>query len=291
MEPVQIIFVVAALVVGGGVGYTMGRGSGRGTALDEGRALGLKEGMEKGQEEGRRQGRQEGREEGLEEGKEAARKAGYEEGLAHARRGEREAALREAIGRVSAFLHSQVRGPLADANESSDEGELRERIQRALGSLEDLDFFISETGISREGADLAKLAQSVSREFAGDHDVGVRVMLGQATVRAEVNAQALMDALYLILHNAARFGDGNTVDLTVEQEGAQAKITVRDRGPGFTEEAFKRAFDPFYSTSDEGLGLGLPHARKVVEEMGGTITLRNMPDGGAEVEVTLPVAG
>lgn len=294
MDPILIVVVVIALLVGAGTGFVLGRGSGRASALDEGRAAGLSEGRKAGTEEGRRMGEEAGRRLGLEEGEragaEAARKEGFDEGVAHTRRGERDAALREAIGRVSTFLHSQVRAPLAGAGEASDEVELRERIERALGSLADLDFFITETGVARQGADLAKLAQSVSREFAGDHDVAVRVMLGQPTVRAEVNSQAIMDALYLILHNAARFGDGNTVDLTVEQAGSQAKITVRDRGPGFSEEAFKRAFDPFYSTSDEGLGLGLPHARQVVEEMGGAIELRNMPDGGAEVEVSLPVS-
>lgn len=295
MDPIQIVVIVISLLVGGGTGFVLGRGSGRASALDEGRAAGLVEGRRAGEAEGRRIGVEEGRRVGLDEGKQAgaetARKEGFDEGVAHARRGERDVALREAVGRVSAFLHSQVRAPLAGAADSSDEAELRERIERALGSLEDLDFFIAETGGGREGADLAKLAQAVSREFAGDQDVAVRVMLGQPTVRAEVNPQAIMDALYLILHNAARFGDGNTVDLTVEQVGNRAKVTVRDRGPGFTEEAFRRAFDPFYSTSEEGLGLGLPHARKIVEDMGGAIELRNMPDGGAEVEVSLPVTG
>jgi signal transduction histidine kinase len=109
-------------------------------------------------------------------------------------------------------------------------------------------------------------------------------------VRASVNAAALMDALYLVLHNAGRFGDGQTVDLGVARDGTRAKIVVRDRGRGFSEEAFRRAFDPFYSTSDEGLGLGLPHARRVIEAMGGRIELRNVPDGGAEVEVSFPGA-
>jgi len=95
-------------------------------------------------------------------------------------------------------------------------------------------------------------------------------------------------ALYLVLHNAARFGGGQTVDVTVSGNGGRATITVRDRGRGFGEEAFRRAFDPFYSTSDDGLGLGLPHARKVVEGMGGRIELRNVPDGGAEVELSFP---
>ena len=99
-----------------------------------------------------------------------------------------------------------------------------------------------------------------------------------------------MDALYLVLHNASRFGNGRTIELTVKKEGGQPKMIVRDRGPGFTEEAFRRAFDPFYSTAEGGLGLGLPQARKLLESMGGSIELRNVPGGGAEVEMTLPAS-
>jgi signal transduction histidine kinase len=132
------------------------------------------------------------------------------------------------------------------------------------------------------------LAQRVSREFVTDQGTGVRLLLRDAVVRATVNPAALMDALYLVLHNASRFGEGQTIDLTVAGDEGHAKITVRDHGEGFSEEAFRRAFDPFYSTSDDGLGLGLPHARKVIEGMGGRIELRNVPDGGAEVEISFP---
>jgi signal transduction histidine kinase len=201
---------------------------------------------------------------------------------------EREAALREAVGRVSAFLEKSVRRPLTGFGDGADAAELRERIARALGALEDLDFFVKEADGAREGTDLSSLAQRVSKEFVTDQGVGVRLMLSDAVVRANVNPAALMDALYLVLHNAGRFGDGKTIDLTVSSQGGRATITVRDRGKGFTEEAFRRAFDPFYSTSDEGLGLGLPHARKVIEGMGGRIDLRNVPDGGAEVEISFP---
>jgi len=166
----------------------------------------------------------------------------------------------------------------------------RDRIERALGALEDLDFFVSEASEVREGTDLVQLAQRVTHEFVRDQGVAVRLALGEASVRASVSPAALMDALYLVLHNASRFGRGQTIDLTVAREGARAMLRVRDHGPGFSEEAFRRAFDPFYSTSDDGLGLGLPHARKLLEGMGGTIQLRNVPDGGAEVEISLPAA-
>lgn len=201
---------------------------------------------------------------------------------------ERRAALADAVGRVSRFLHRQVRKPLAEGDERASAEELRERIESALGALEDVDFFLAEAGEEPRGTDLVPLAQQVSREFAADHEVTVRLQLGSSSIRASVAREALMDALYLVLHNAARFGGGATIDMTIVQEGGAPSIRIRDRGKGFSEDAFKRAFDPFYSETDDGLGLGLPHARKSVEAMGGTITLRNVPDGGAEVEIGLP---
>jgi signal transduction histidine kinase len=199
---------------------------------------------------------------------------------------ERQAALKEAIGRVSAFLDASVRVPLAGAGREARAGELRERIERALGAFEDLNFFLEEPTGESERRDLVPLVQHVAREFAADQDTGVRIQLAEASVSAEVNAQVLMDSLYLILHNAGHFGGGTTIDVTVQAVDGRASVTVRDRGEGFTEEAFKRAFDPFYSTSKQGLGLGLPHARTLIEGMGGRVELRNVPDGGAEVEVS-----
>lgn len=211
--------------------------------------------------------------------------AALEQGWAP-RETERQAALKEAIGRVSAFLDASVRAPLAGAGREARAGELRERIERALGALEDLNFFLEDPAGESQDCDIVPLVQHVAREFATDQDVGVRIQLAEASVRATVNAQVLMDSLYLILHNAGRFGGGATVDVTVQAVDGRALVTVRDRGEGFTEEAFKRAFDPFYSTSKEGLGLGLPHARMLIEGMGGRVELSNVPDGGAEVEVS-----
>ena len=290
---------IALAVALGAIGFAVGRSSGRAAGLDEGRAEGVGAGKAEGIESGRAEARERmtsiieavkrGRTpEGITPGSaEAELQSALEQGWAP-REVEREAALREAIGRVSAFLATRVREPLSGYGEGSDAAELRERIDRALGALQDLDFFVTEMEQTHEGANLAKLAQQVSREFASDHGVGVRLMLGAAHVPATVNSPSLMDSLYLILHNAARFGAGTTIDLTVAEADGRARIVVRDRGAGFTEEAFHRAFDPFYSTSDEGLGLGLPHARKVIEGMGGRIELRNVPDGGAEVEISFP---
>ncbi|MFL6194092.1 MAG: ATP-binding protein, partial [Thermoanaerobaculia bacterium] len=69
-----------------------------------------------------------------------------------------------------------------------------------------------------------------------------------------------------------------------------ARIAVKDEGPGVRPpENLPRIFDPYFSTHDTGTGLGLPIARRVVEEHGGTITARNRAERGLEVVITLPV--
>ena len=281
----EIAIAIVVAIVFGALGLVMGRARGRATGFLEGRAdaetrLGaLVSSVERGRVPS-----------GLPAGSAEARLGdALERGWAP-REAEREEALREAIGRVSAFMDRNVRAPLSGFGPDADAGELTERIDRALGALQDLEFFISAVDDATARADLASIAQRVSREFASDHGVAVRLRLSDAKVHADVNAAAFMDALYLVLHNAGRFGGGSTVDLTVATTDGRAEVVVRDRGGGFSEEAFRRAFDPFYSTSDEGLGLGLPHARKVIERMGGRIELRNVPDGGAEVKISFPGA-
>lgn len=292
------IVVGAVLAV---VGFAVGRSMGMAAGADRGRQEGREEGLRAGREEAGAQSEREIREladsvsRGRKPGKRPSNPAvaalldAVEAGWTP-REQERHKALREAVGRVSAYLDKSVRAPLSGASAGARAEELYERIQRALGSLQDLDFFAKEPELHTEGRNLAELAQQVTREFAQDQGVGVRMALDGRPVRAKVNPSAFMDALYLVLHNAARFGGGATVDVTVATEGGAAVVRVRDRGKGFSDEAFKRAFDPFYSTTDDGLGLGLPHARRAIEGMGGRIELRNVPSGGGEVEISFTSA-
>ncbi len=66
-------------------------------------------------------------------------------------------------------------------------------------------------------------------------------------------------------------------------------LTVRDHGTGIGAQAHKHLFDQFFTTKDQGLGMGLAIVRSIVESHGGEIQAENVADGGARFHFSLPV--
>jgi two-component system sensor histidine kinase PilS (NtrC family) len=94
----------------------------------------------------------------------------------------------------------------------------------------------------------------------------------------------LKQALLNVILNSLEAGAGR-VDVTAEDCGDEVVVTVRDDGPGLAEPA--RAFEPFYSTKEEGSGLGLPTARTIAESLGGRLEAAEV-SRGAEFKLTIP---
>jgi len=70
--------------------------------------------------------------------------------------------------------------------------------------------------------------------------------------------------------------------------GAAVQIAVRDQGPGISAETLPRLFETFYTTKPNGMGMGLPISRSIIEAHGGRIWAENNPDRGATFSFTLP---
>ncbi|MBI5837275.1 MAG: PAS domain-containing protein [Candidatus Eisenbacteria bacterium] len=66
-------------------------------------------------------------------------------------------------------------------------------------------------------------------------------------------------------------------------------LVLADTGPGIPPEVFEKIFDPFFTTRPLGTGLGLPISLQIVREQGGALTARNLPSGGAQFTVRLPL--
>lgn len=107
-------------------------------------------------------------------------------------------------------------------------------------------------------------------------------------------AQGLKRCLSNLLHNAVKYGTRAVVHVA---DGRELVISIRDAGPGIPEDVLERVFEPFYRVESSrnrdtgGTGLGLSIARDIAQAHGGSIVLRNRPEGGLEAIVTLPRAG
>jgi signal transduction histidine kinase len=200
---------------------------------------------------------------------------------------EADAAFRLALSRIGAYLRENVDAPLAAAFKDRSLS-LRRAAEDAVAAIDDLHFFLEEPEGEIHEDDLTRIVKEAVQAYESEWDISV-LFSSKGSVPVRVNADTLLDALYLVLHNAALFGKGEGVTSTVSSDDEWGRVLIRDGGPGFSAEALSRAYDPFYTTSEGGLGLGLSHARRAVELQGGRIHLRNHADGGAEVEISVPL--
>lgn len=155
---------------------------------------------------------------------------------------------------------------------------------------------------------LAETARSVLHLLAPEAErLGVQPELRAAAGLPRVMAEPV--ALEQIVHNLVQ----NALQALSQVPAAQRRLTLRveaqqahtvslvvhDTGPGFTPESLARAFEPFYTTRGHapagagtvgGLGLGLSLCETLAANLGGVLSARNHPDGGAELSLALPAA-
>lgn len=196
----------------------------------------------------------------------------------------------EILSRLARFLQTAVVKPLVRALHARGRG-VRPRIQQALDAIEDIEFYAQTPVVEPSAADLGAAVDGVAREYAKTFKTEVKLDLPGEPTTCRVDLSAMQDVVYLILANAGRHGNGRPLEVSLRRVGDTARLVVRDSGDGFSDEALARASEPFFSTVPGALGLGLTHARHVVQAHGGTLALRNREGGGGEVEVVLPVDG
>jgi len=161
---------------------------------------------------------------------------------------------------------------------------------RAIAS--EFSTFSSIPRIEPRAGDLVPSMAALVDAYRSAARTGVDVVLerGEEPVETRFDERLLGRAVRNLIENALRAsGDRGRVVVRVAREGDMAAVAVRDEGPGVAPELLPRIFDPNFSTHDTGTGLGLPIARRIAEEHGGSITARNRPGGGLEVTIRIPL--
>nr|WP_255428338.1 ATP-binding protein [Ramlibacter cellulosilyticus] len=136
-------------------------------------------------------------------------------------------------------------------------------------------------------------------EARGSSHVPVRAELDPACPRILGDPQQLRQVIHNLLQNAQDATEGRPrPDVLVRTQWSEAsrrvRLVVQDNGSGFPDHILKRAFEPYVTTKSKGTGLGLAVVKKIADEHGARIDLKNrMAEGviqGAQVSLSFGVA-
>ena len=218
-----------------------------------------------------------------------------------------------AIGQMAAGVTHELNQPLAALQTFSDNARVflaRGRIDDALDNLSTISDLVKRLGYVT-----SQLKGFARRSDDARKPVNVRQAFAQTMlqIRTRKNSQRLVlheswpDEDIVVLCNAIGLeqvftnllsnamdavpdGDDVHLWLQVRSEGALAIIHVTDNGPGIALASLDRIFDPFYTTKEHGLGLGLSISAGIVRAAGGALVVRNRSKaegGGAQFTITL----
>ncbi len=132
----------------------------------------------------------------------------------------------------------------------------------------------------RELVEIAAEPLAVSMELRE-----IRFTVQDPGLHLRCDRQWTAEALGNLLKNAIEHSPtGGSIEVCAEETPLYLQLTVRDEGPGFTEEEIDRLFERFYrgsSAAPGSYGIGLSLARRILSEQNATIRAANAPKGGA----------
>jgi signal transduction histidine kinase len=125
------------------------------------------------------------------------------------------------------------------------------------------------------GPEAALRHVNIDVEGDGGEIVGDRGLLKSAFLNVALNALQMMPA-------------GGRLKISLAGAPDRLKIRFDDSGPGIVPENLAKIFEPYFSTRDAGVGLGLAMTRKIVANHGGELLASNRREGGSRFEFVLP---
>ncbi len=219
------------------------------------------------------------------------------------------------LGQMSAALSHELNQPLAAAKTYVDSAAMliaRDRKDDARDNLARISALIDRmASISRHLRNFARKpdekigslslasAMADTMEIVSARlkvaDATLHVDLGDPSTSVRAGSVRLQQVLVNIITNAADAVEGlddRRIHVLAVRDDNKVILTIRDHGPGVPPSIAERIFDPFFSTKGvgRGLGLGLSISYNIIRDFGGSISVANAQDGGAEFRVVLDAA-
>jgi signal transduction histidine kinase len=182
-------------------------------------------------------------------------------------------------------------GPEADAREFEETTEsLRDEIARLNALITNFLTYGKPMRLAPVRFDAVELSREVARELAREADLRrVTIRVEGAPAEIVADRDLLKSAFLNVALNAVQMmpsGGRITIASRADEDGA--RILFDDSGPGIAPEHLAKIFEPYFSTRDAGVGLGLAMTRKIVTDHGGELSAENLPGGGTRFTFWLP---
>ncbi|MBC7256775.1 MAG: hypothetical protein H5T66_11820, partial [Chloroflexi bacterium] len=214
-----------------------------------------------------------------------------------------------AVGRLAASVAHELRTPLMVmrsglyfldrlvAEERFDSPETFRRyiqkvdaeIDRQSKIINDLLFFSRNRPRRLVSVDINALVKEAIMRVTMPESVRVEYDLAPNLSPILADGDQIQQVLINLITNAVQaMPEGGTLTLRTAVEEHFAVVQVQDTGVGMTAEQMAHLFQPFYTTREQGIGLGLAVSRSIVEGHRGTISVESEPGKGTTFTVRLP---
>jgi len=200
--------------------------------------------------------------------------------------------IRNSLGVIELYASMLERGLEADADLCPMARKILAGVGTIDGIIKDLLTYAAQVRLNPTRCSLAALVREAEER--------VHAQLNGSAVRvvSEVPEGFMLNAdvehftrvlTNLLLNAIQAVGQEGLVRVCAVGGAGRVSISIADSGPGVEESALQKVFEPFFTTRDGGVGLGLAIVRRIVEAHNGGIRAENNPEGGAVFIVDMPV--
>ena len=192
----------------------------------------------------------------------------------------------------SLHLKTKVAGKLSDGemdivNKMADGiGRLTETTDQILSFARPIKMALTPVDLNKVVRDTAQLLEPQ----AGAKKLNVKLDLIEPAIVGRLDEASIHAALMNLMLNAIQaMPEGGTLTVSTGMRHGALLVKISDTGKGMSSEQIKNVFEPFYTTRAQGLGLGMPYAKKIIEQHHGSIQVESREGKGTRVEIELPV--
>ncbi|MZQ99180.1 MAG: hypothetical protein GT601_16055 [Acidaminobacter sp.] len=163
-------------------------------------------------------------------------------------------------------------------------------IDRLIIMVESMLNYAKPNALKKEIFDLKKLVEDVSRFFKiemSSHRIQLKTELEDTLVFSSVNG--IRQVLINMLFNAVEaMPAGGIIEISTKQVGNRVVLLVHDNGSGMTQDQLERLVEPYYTTKENGSGMGIPVSNQIISELGGQLGFESVLGAGTTVIIEIP---